>query len=235
VPPDKARARDLFQEAAKQNQPTALFNLAMLTIEGAVVRPDVPAARDLMHRAAQLGSAEAEYGYALMLDADNQPTNETEITYWLGLAARSGHVAAEVEYAIRLANGRGAPSDIDTAALFLNRAAWAGNAIAQNRIAHLYATGEGMPFDSIEAAKWHLIAKAGGVQDPQMEDLLSTLKPDELARARRLAASWPDRPIDPHPVGFQPSGSDLQQFDLRGPVDMSRLPNAPGPTMPAPR
>jgi TPR repeat protein len=216
------KTRDLFEAAANQDQPTALFNLAILTIEGAVVRPDIARARQLMHRAAQLGNAEAQYAYALMLDSDNLPSNETEITYWFGLAAGAGHVPAEVEYAIRLAKGRGTAADFDTAVLLLNRAAWAGNAVAQNRIAHLIATGMGMPFNTIEAAKWHLLAKAGGVQDPRLEEMLSTLKPDELTQARTLAAKWPNLPEDPKPATFQPSGAELPRFDLRGPLDFPR-------------
>jgi len=223
VKADKAHARDLFEAAAKQDQPTALFNLAMLTIEGIVIHPDTNRALDLMRRAAELGSAEAQYSYALMLDANNSPGHEKDITYWMGLAARAGHVPAELEYAIRLAKGRGAPADLDTAVVFLNRAAWAGNAIAQNRIAHLIAVGEGMPFDSVEAAKWHLIAKTGGVQDPQLEDLLASLKPEELARARSLAANWPYVPSDPMPMTLQPPGPDVPRFDLRGPLDVQHV------------
>jgi TPR repeat protein len=223
VKQDKSKARDLFELAAKQNQPTALFNLAVLTIEGVVVHPDVALARDLMHRAAELGNAEAQYSYASMLDAANIPGREQEITYWMGAAARAGHVPAEVEYAIRLAKGKGAPADLDTAVLFLNRAAWSGNPIAQNRIAHLIAVGMGLPFDSIEAAKWHLIAKAGGVQDPQLEDLLASLKPEDLARARALAANWPYVPPDPRPTALQASGTDGPKFDLHGPLEVQHV------------
>jgi TPR repeat protein len=218
VKADKAKARDLFEAAAKQDQATALFNLAILTMEGVVVHPDVVRARALMRRAAELGNAEAAYSYALMLDGTDAPDRETEITYWMGSAARAGHVPAELEYGIRLAKGRGAPADLDTAVLFLNRAAWAGNAIAQNRIAHLIATGIGMPFDTIEAAKWHLIAKAGGVQDPQLEDLLASLTPDELARARTLAANWPYVPPDPKPAELLTKAADAPKFDLQGPL-----------------
>jgi TPR repeat protein len=220
VTADLARARALFEASAKQDQPTALFNLAMLAIDGRGGRPDIGRARDLLHRSAQLGNAEAAYAYAQMLEADNGPSNDKDVTNWLGLAANAGHVAAEVEYGIRLAKGIGTKPDIDMAVLYLNRAAWAGNAVAQNRIAHLIATGTGLPFNDVEAVKWHLIAKAGGVQDPRLEDLMATLKPDDLARARTLAVNWPPAPAALPPAHFQPTGSDTASFDLRGPLDV---------------
>lgn len=218
VQPDIKRASDLFEAAAKQDQPVALFNLATMLIQGLGQRPDIPRARELMHKAAQLGNVEAQYSYALMLEADALPSNESEITYWMGLAARAGHVPAEVEYGLRLAKGRGAEKDLDTAVLFLNRAAWAGNAIAQNRIAHLIATGTGLPFNDVEAAKWHLLAKTAGVQDPELEDLLSTLKPDDLNRAKALAANWPGIPAVTVPGSFRPASADGAKFDLSGPL-----------------
>jgi TPR repeat protein len=223
VKSDKAHARDLFEAAAKQNQPTALFNLAMLTMEGIVVHTDVNRARDLMRRAAEFGNAEAQYTYALMLDDDPTAKQEQEITYWMGLAARAGHVPAELEYGIRLAKGRGTPADLDTAVLFLNRAAWAGNAIAQNRIAHLIAVGDGMPFSDVEVAKWHLLAKAGGVQDPQLEDLMATLKPEELEKAKAEVANWPSPPIQPMPLPLMQPAKTPPKFDLRGPLDVDHL------------
>jgi len=222
VKADKAHARSLFEAAAGQDQPTALYNLALMAIEGGTVAPDIAEASRLMRRAAELGNAQAAYSYALMLDSTNLPGNEKDITYWMGIAARAGNVPAELEYAIRLAKGRGADVDLDTAVLFLNRAAWAGNAIAQNRLAHLVATGIGMPFDSIEAAKWHLLAKSGGVQDPQLEDLLATLKPEELARARQLAADWPNMPQDTTPTPLQAPGSEAVKFNLSSPIEAPR-------------
>ncbi|MDR3494792.1 MAG: tetratricopeptide repeat protein [Ancalomicrobiaceae bacterium] len=227
VPRDKLRAKIWFEAAAKQDQPVALFNLAQLYNEGEVVRPNLDEARKLMRRSAELGNSEAAYAYALMLDDADEPSNEADIAHWLGVAAASGNVPAEIEYAIRLANGRGTPKDLPLAVKYLTRAAWAGNPVAQNRLAYLSLTGTGLPYDPIEAAKWHLIAKAGGHPDLDLDGFLATLKPDELNEAKERAASWPDRPVDPRPAGFAPKPDAAPAAALHGPLDEPRpLPTA---------
>lgn len=232
---DKAKARDLFVAAAAKDQPVALYNLALMRIEGVVLPSDIAKARDEMHRAAELGNAEAQYAYAQMLDETGSDEIQKEITYWLGMAARAGHVPAEVEYALRIARGRGSPVDLDTAVLFLNRAAYAGNPIAQNRIARLIATGVGLPFDDVQAAKWHLLAKASGVQDPQLEDMLATMKPEDLQKARDLAASFPGGDLSIKPTPLIPLNSSLADFDLHGPSDLQRaVPPKPASQTPGP-
>jgi TPR repeat protein len=233
VPVDKAKARDLFIAAAAKDQPVALYNLALMRIEGVVLPSDFAKARDEMHRAAELGNAEAQYAYAKMLDETGDDATQKEITYWLGMAARAGHVPAEVEYALRIARGRGSAVDLETAVLFLNRAAYAGNPIAQNRIARLIATGVGLPFNDVEAAKWHLLAKAAGVKDPQLEDMMSTMKPEELEKARGLAAAFPGGDLSIKPTPLIPLNSSLADFDLRGPSDLI-LAVPPKPAAPQP-
>ena len=71
------------------------------------------------------------------------------------------------------------------------KAALKGNAVAQNRLARILATGRGLPADPIAATKWHTIAKADGASDVWLEDFMQRIKDTERAagenRARRLA------------------------------------------------
>ncbi|MDR3376021.1 MAG: HcpA family protein [Ancalomicrobiaceae bacterium] len=223
---DKRRAMELFETAARQDQPIALFNLAQLYNEGEIVTPDPGKALTLMRRAAELGNTEAAYGYALMLDDADEPGKDAEVTHWLGVAALNGHVPAEIEYAIRLANGRGIEKNLERAAFYMSRAAWAGNPVAQNRLAYLYLTGSGVHYDPIDAAKWHLIAKASGHPDLELDGFLATLKPDELAEAQKRVAHWPNEPADPAPANFAPKPANVAPTGLHGPLDEAR----PAPT-----
>ena len=232
---DKRRAMELFEAAARQDQPIALFNLAQLYNEGEIVTPDPGKALTLMRRAAELGNTEAAYGYALMLDDADEPGKDAEVTRWLGVAAANGHVPAEIEYAIRLANGRGIEKNLQRAAFYLSRAAWAGNPVAQNRLAYLYLTGSGVRYDPIEAAKWHLIAKASGHPDLELDGFLATLKPDELAEAQKRVTQWPNETTDPAPAGFAPKPASAVPTGLHGPLDEARpAPVARAPTDPPP-
>ncbi len=88
-----------------------------------------------------------------------------------------------------LFNGTGVEKDEAAAASLFRRAAWQGNPIAQNRLAKLYQFGLGIAPDTIEAAAWHLAARAQGLKDAALDDLFERLKPEQQARAARMAAS----------------------------------------------
>jgi TPR repeat protein len=97
-------------------------------------------------------------------------------------------VAAQVEFSILLFNGEGVPRDEARAARYFRHAAGRGNAVAQNRIARLYAAGRGVPKNLVEAAAWDMAAAAQGLSDAWLTQALAGLTPDERARAERLAA-----------------------------------------------
>ena len=54
-------------------------------------------------------------------------------------------------------------------------AAWRNSAVAQNRLARMYAAGRGVKMDIVEAMKWHIIARANGLKDDWLESKLPTL------------------------------------------------------------
>jgi hypothetical protein len=62
----------------------------------------------------------------------------------------------------------------------------------------MYATGRGLPANAVQAAKWHLIAKAGGTSDPFLEDFMNKMKPEDRKTAEEAAKPWlaliPKRP-----------------------------------------
>ena len=125
-----------------------MYNLALLYIEGKA-RP-----RDMTRAAALLKSAAAsrqspkrEYVLAQLYDNGQRRRRRTSSAPPSSFAdaARLGHVAAEVEYAIRLFNGVGTEKDEAQAATWFRRAADLGNPIAQNRLARILATGTRRP------------------------------------------------------------------------------------------
>ena len=123
-------------------------------------------------------------------DGNGVPKDPVAAAKLLGAAARSGNVAAEVEYAIALFNGTGLPKDEAAGAALFRKAAYQGNAIAQNRLARILATGRGLPPDPIGATKWHTIAKAGGASDVWLESYLQKIKDSERAAGEDAARLW---------------------------------------------
>jgi TPR repeat protein len=97
---------------------------------------------------------------------------------------------AQLEYAVMLLRGLGMTRDEPKAIPYLKTAAQAGLASAQNRLAYVYSEGVMVKKDPIEAAKWRLIAKAGGLPDRDADALVDKLPKDKRAVAEKAAGEW---------------------------------------------
>ena len=101
-----------------------------------------------------------------------------------GLAALADQVDAEVEYAIALFNGDGIDKNEQAAAIVFRKAALKNNAIAQDRLARILATGKGAPQNPTEAVKWHLVSKAHGETDLMLDDYVAKLDADTSSQEK---------------------------------------------------
>jgi hypothetical protein len=110
----------------------------------------------------------------------------------LAAASTSDLTDAQVEYAIALFNGFGVARDESHAAALLKKAARKGNPVAQNRLANILAVGRGMKADPVEAIKWHIVAKAGGVSDVPLDTFVQKQAPDVRTAAEKAAKAWLD-------------------------------------------
>ena len=118
------------------------------------------------------------------------PKDLAERTRLLAAAAEADNTDAQVEYAIALFNGTGVAKDEAAAAALLKKAADNGSAIAQNRLARILSVGRGLPADPAEAIKWHLVSKAGGASDLNLDDFMRRQSPDVRAAGEKAAAPW---------------------------------------------
>ena len=78
-------------------------------------------------------------------------------------------------------NGEGVTKDEAAAAKLFLRAAVRNNPIAMNRLARLHASGRGVRKNPVEAMKWHLLARAVGLQDEFLDGVLDRLTAQERA------------------------------------------------------
>ncbi|WP_306225290.1 tetratricopeptide repeat protein [Bosea beijingensis] len=185
---DPARAGALLEKAAKAGHPAANYNLAIALLAANREEDDKRAVACLEIAAkAQVGDAMYALG-VLAKQGRGMPANEEVAARWMKQASAAGNVPGEVEYAIMLFNGTGVDKNETAAANLFRRAAWQGNPIAQNRLAKLYQFGLGIAPDTIEAAAWHLAARSQGLKDAALDDLFERLKPEQQARAARMAA-----------------------------------------------
>lgn len=188
VPADHAAAKEQFTKAAAKGHPGALYNLGVLAIEDEQPeKRDFKSAAQYFRQAADAGDGNAAYSYGVLLrEGRGVPLDVAESARWLKRAADGGIIAGQVEYAIMLFNGVGVTSDETSAAKIFQLAAARRNPIAQNRLAHLYLTGRGLPLDLVRTALWHSFAKAAGIQDAELDKATAHLSDAELTELHKL-------------------------------------------------
>ena len=59
--------------------------------------------------------------------------------------------------------------------------------MAQNRLANVLAIGRGLKADPVQAIKWHIVAKAGGVSDLPLDAFVQKQPPDVRAAGQKAA------------------------------------------------
>jgi len=194
VEKNRVGAAQMFEAAAARRHPLANYNLALLFLHGDG-KPENPHRASLhMQFAAEAGVAAAQYDLAtLYATGTGVDANAFEAAKWMGKAAAAGHAEAQVDYAVMLFQGHGVPPDQKRGAELFRAAADKGLAVAQNRLARCYAHGAGVEINAVEASKWHLIAKAGGVADASLDKILARLSKADRALAQKAADDWRDR------------------------------------------
>jgi hypothetical protein len=191
TPKDAEAARRLFEQAAAKGHPGALYNLGVMAVGREP--PDFKAAADYFRKSAEAGDPDGAYSLALLYrEGRGVERDVNEAARWMEFAADERNLAAEIEYALMLFNGVGVDKNEPAAARLFARAANRDNPSAQNRLARILAAGRGAPKNQVEAMKWHILARAGGVEDKWLDDQLATLTPEQrqkvdLAVRRYLA------------------------------------------------
>jgi hypothetical protein len=108
----------------------------------------------------------------------------------MGQASVAGNIDAMVEYAIAQFNGEGTEKNETAGAQLMLRAAQRGSAIAQNRMARILMAGRGMPANPTQAIKWHIVSKASGASDPELDLFASKQSPEVRDAAAAAASKW---------------------------------------------
>jgi len=145
-------------------------------------------AAELFIQAAEKGNAQAQYDLGTLYNSgEGVPIDRQKAAHWTAKAAESGLAEAQLDYAVMLIKGVGVAKDHDKGLLMLKAAAENGNPVAQNRVARVLAYGVGVKAAPVEAAKWHLLARAAGVSDLRLDLFLAGLSKKERAEAEAAA------------------------------------------------
>ena len=199
--PRPRRRRHSSAAAAKLGHAAAAYNLALLYIEGQFPQ-DFTRAAELLRTAADAGNPEAQYAW--------RRSTRTAAAYRKTRARRRGCSARarspatptpRSNTASRCSTAPASPRTKRRRRLFRSR--------RRGRAARSRRTGwhacmrpdAACNADPVEAARWHLIARAGGASDLFLEDYLRKMKPHGSRHGRRqgqaLDRAHAERPDPP--------------------------------------
>ncbi len=156
VPRNEAKAIEWYEKAITQEQPYALFNMALMYANSSeLIEQDIEKAHELFLRAAVAGVDLAQYEVALMFEQGAGCTqNYSEAAFWYEEAAKRGHMEAFNNLGVLYKEGRGVHQNFQRAFVCFSRAAEKGLPAAQYNLGLLYDRGEGVEEDHEKALEW---------------------------------------------------------------------------------
>ncbi len=192
VPPNRARAYDLYRKAAEAGVPAAQYNVALMLGRGDGVAANAVEASKWLERSAYSGydRAQAQYG-RLLLEGYGTPRNPREAAVWFEKSAAQGYVWGQYFYGYAKLRGEGTQRDLAAAFDLLSKAATQGNAPAMFQLAKMSELGMGQQASDARAIDLYTAAAEQGHADA-MRRLVEIYANGELsvradpARARRL-------------------------------------------------
>ncbi|MGK6311965.1 tetratricopeptide repeat protein [Neorhizobium sp. DT-125] len=172
VPHDKKKADEFMRKAAEAGNSSAQFNWAQIVVSDNPGDKGLHLALPFYEKSASQGVADAQYAVAQLYVAlkDLPQEKKAKAREWLERAAKAGFDTAQLDMGIWLVNGIGGERDYDKGFEWMRIAAHRGNVVAQNKLAHLYINALGTRPNPVEAAKWYVLSRRAGLQDPELED-----------------------------------------------------------------
>ncbi|MGX5719645.1 SEL1-like repeat protein [Shinella zoogloeoides] len=187
---DRKKADELMKKSAELGNPSAQFNYAQVLVADSPGEKGLREALPYYEKSAEQGIADAQYALSQIYAniPDLPEAKRKRAREWLLRAARAGFDTAQLDLGMWLVNGTAGERDYDAGFNWLKRAAEGGNAVAQSKLAQLYIHGIGTKSDPVEAAKWFVLARRAGLNDPSLEDFYLGLN-DQQQKAAVDAAN----------------------------------------------
>lgn len=197
---DFATAFRLVKPLAEQGNAKAQYNLGVMYHNGEGVPQDYTEAMKWYQRAAELELADAHYNLGVLYHkGEGVPQDYTEAVKWFRKAAELGNAKAQYNLGVMYRKGEGVPQDNTETMKWYRKAAELGHPDAQYFLGVVYGKGEGVPQDSIQAYMWlSLAASRFSASEVGKREMVvinrgiisSTMTPDQIAEAQRLAREW---------------------------------------------
>jgi TPR repeat protein len=189
VPRDKPKADGFMRRAAEAGNASAQFNWAQILVSENPGDKGLHLALPFYEKSARQGVADSQYAVAQVYVTlkDIPAEKKARAREWLERAATAGFDTAQLDMGLWLVNGVAGDRDYEKGFEWLRIAAHRGNVVAQNKLAHLYVNALGTRPDPVEAAKWYVLSRRAGLQDPELEDFYLGINEDQQRRAIEAA------------------------------------------------
>ncbi len=188
-----------LRKAAQDGDARAVYELASKATDGPANQRDPKLALRLFERAAVAGLAPAQFRVGNMFEKGIGTQRDLSLArIWYQRAAERGNAKAMHNLAVLHAEGVAGKPDYAMATEWFRRAAELGVRDSQYNLAVLLGRGLGAPTDLAQSYVWFSVAAIQGDEDAgrKRDDVAQRLKPEDLAAAKGLAASWKPKTLD---------------------------------------
>ncbi|MCA0421496.1 MAG: sel1 repeat family protein, partial [Proteobacteria bacterium] len=188
-----------LRKAAQDGDARAVYELATKAADGPANQRDPKLALRLFERAAVAGLAPAQFRVGNMFEKGIGTQRDLSLArIWYQRAAERGNAKAMHNLAVLHAEGASGKPDYAMATEWFRRAAELGVRDSQYNLAVLLGRGLGAPTDLAQSFLWFSVAAGQGDEDAgrKRDEVAQRLKPEDLAAAKGLAASWKPKTLN---------------------------------------
>ncbi|WP_293808858.1 hypothetical protein [uncultured Bosea sp.] len=188
-----------LRKAVQDGDARAVYELASKAADGPANQRDPKLALRLFERAAVAGLAPAQFRVGNMFEKGIGTQRDLGLArIWYQRAAERGNAKAMHNLAVLHAEGIAGKPDYAMATEWFRRAAELGVRDSQYNLAVLLGRGLGAPTDLAQSFVWFSVAASQGDEDAgrKRDEVAQRLKPEDLAAAKGLAASWKPKTLD---------------------------------------
>lgn len=176
--PNYASAVEWYQKAADVGSNTAMYLLAVMSMEGLGTEQDYAAALRWAQKMADSGDGS---GYMLLgmlhESGSGVPKDETKAAQYYGYATRDARdIGARYRLGMLNLEGRGVPKNPARAVEWLESAASQGDRHARYQLGYMYFTGTGVAVDYVRSGVWFekTLASDGPVTHKKFPDIFGS-------------------------------------------------------------
>jgi uncharacterized protein len=191
VVPRPVRTREEWEARSEKGEVDAMVELARILVEDSRLKSNATQAVVWAEKAADLGSADAEWLLSELYEAGRGVQSSSEKSFQHALiAAKGGHPQAQYEVGLKYATGRGVTKDKAASVTWFGMSATQGVTIAQFNLAQRFEHGEGTLSNRVMALGFYRLAAEGkdGIADAARS--AARLESELSASDREAAQEW---------------------------------------------